>query len=62
MTPEEIIEQNLGGPKKVQIGNESVEQNALPEQIAAAEFLANQTANPRAAIQVIKLRSGGALC
>lgn len=59
MTPQEIIEQSAAAPKKVQVGSQSVEAQTLADQIAAAEFLANQQATRKGAIQLIKLRPGG---
>lgn len=59
-TPEkEHIQQNLAAPKKVQVGNTVVEAQTLADQIAAAEFLANQRAKPHKAITLVKLRPGG---
>jgi hypothetical protein len=61
MTPEEIINQNLSAPKKVQVGNQSVESQSLADQIAAAEFLANQATPPHKAIHIARIRPGGAV-
>lgn len=61
MTPKEIVEHNLAAPKKVQVGNQSVELPTLAEQIAAAEFLANATVTPaHSALLFTKIRPGGA--
>lgn len=63
-TPEEIIEANLAdGIKKVQIGNQAVEQHSIADQIAAAEFLANQQAasRTRQPIRVGRFTPGGAV-
>ncbi len=41
---ESAIAANAIGPKRVQIGNESVEQQPVADQIAAANFVAGQGA------------------
>lgn len=43
-TPEEAIEQNILGPKRVQIGNQSVEQHDIASQIAGDNHLAAKEA------------------
>ena len=43
-TAAEAIEQNVLGPKRVQVGNQSVEQHSIDDQIKAANFLSGQTA------------------
>jgi hypothetical protein len=43
-TPAEAIEQNALGPKSVSVGNQSVTQNSIPEQIAADRYLASREA------------------
>ena len=44
---DEAIEQNALGPKKVQIGNQSVEQHAIGDQIKAKQHEATQAAVAR---------------
>lgn len=41
----EAIEQNALGPKRVQVGNESVEQHSIKDQIAADQHKANKAAS-----------------
>lgn len=43
-TPEEAIEQNTLGPKRVKVGNQEVEQHSIKDQIAARDALAQSTA------------------
>lgn len=43
-TIEEAIEQNMLGPKRVQIASQSVEMPSVDEQIKAAQYLAAQNA------------------
>lgn len=59
----DAIEQNALGPKRVQVGNQSVEQQSLADQIAAAEFLQNQQARSGTAVPIrfAKIRPGGAV-
>ncbi len=55
------IAENLTAPKMVRIGGETVEQHPLPEQVAAAQFLANKEAglNPFACIKRTRFIPGG---
>lgn len=46
-TTSDQIEQNALKPKKVQVGNQSVEQHSIPDQIAADEHNANKKAVKR---------------
>ena len=46
-TIEDAIEQNALGPKRVQVANQSVEQQAIADQIKADEYLASKTAAKR---------------
>ncbi len=41
---EEAIEQNALGPKRVQVGNQSVEQQSIDDQIKADQYLAAKQA------------------
>ena len=61
-TPEETIAENLVNSKKVTIGGHSAEQHTLAEQIAAAEYLANQAtkANRSLPIRIGYIRKPGA--
>lgn len=46
-TPDTIsdaIDENARGPKKVQVGNQSVEAHPLPEQIEADRYVKGQSA------------------
>jgi len=43
-TIEDAIEQNALGPKRVQVANHSVEQQAIADQIKADEYLASKIA------------------
>lgn len=43
-TPDEAIEQNALGPKKVRVGNQEVEQHSIQDQIAARDALSQTTA------------------
>ena len=43
-TIEDAIEQNALGPKRVQVANQSVEQQAIGDQIKAHEYLASKAA------------------
>lgn len=43
-TVEEAIEQNALGPKRVQVGNQSVEQQSIDDQIKADQYLAAKQA------------------
>ena len=43
-TVEEAIEQNALGPKRVQVGNQSVEQQSVDDQIKADQYLAAKQA------------------
>ena len=46
-TVDEAIEQNALGPKRVQVGNQSVEQHSIADQILARDAEANETAKSR---------------
>ncbi len=61
-TVEDAIEQNALGPKRVQVGNSSVEQQSVDDQIKAANFLAGQTAaaKPHFGLRFTKLIPPGA--
>jgi hypothetical protein len=41
---EDAIEQNAKGPKRVQVANQSVEQQPIADQIKADEYLASKAA------------------
>ena len=43
-TIKDAIEQNALGPKRVQVANQSVEQQAIADQIKADEYLAGMAA------------------
>lgn len=60
-TVEEAITQNAMGPRRVQVADESVDQQSISEQIKAAQFLANQTAAQRApwGIRFARIRPPG---
>ncbi len=56
-TAAEAIEQNVLGPKRVQVGNQSVEQHSIDDQVKAADFLAarNAAAKPHFGLRFTKL-------
>jgi hypothetical protein len=58
---EEAIQQNAMGPRRVQVADESVDQQSISEQIKAAQFLANQTAGQKApwGIRFARIRPPG---
>ena len=65
-TPDDIadsIAENATSPKRVQVGNQSVEQHALPEQLAALEHLEGRAALSRSTLPIrfAKIRPGGAV-
>lgn len=43
-TVSNAIDQNARGPKRVQVGSESVEQHPIADQIAADQYAKSQTA------------------
>ena len=47
-TIEDAIEQNAKGPKRVQVANQSVEPQAIADQIKADEYLAAKSAAKKA--------------
>lgn len=53
----EAIASNAAGPKKVQVGNQSVEQHPIADQIKAADFLAARgaAARPHFGLRLTKL-------
>ncbi len=61
-TPEDIIETNLQGPKRVVVDGNIVEQYDLDNQIKAAEYLDQknaQNSGSRLGILRYKIRPGG---
>lgn len=63
-TPDNIpdaIEQNALGPKRVQVGNQSVDQHTIADQIAADNHAKAQTAKSLAhcGLRLRKLKPGG---
>lgn len=65
-TPENIndaIETNAKGPKRVQVGNQSVEQHSIEEQIAADKHVAGRNAANRKhfGLRFTKLKPPGAV-
>ena len=61
-TIEDAIEQNAKGPKRVQVANQSVEQQAIADQIKADEYLAGKTAanKPQMGLRFSKIVPPGA--
>jgi len=61
-TVEEAIEQNALGPKRVQVGNQSVEQQSIDDQIKADQYLAAKKAasKPHLGLRFIKIIPPGA--
>lgn len=59
---EEAIEQTALGPKRVQVGNQSVDTHAIKDLIDADDFSKAQTAKTRKhlGLRFRKLRPGGA--
>jgi hypothetical protein len=58
-TPDNIadaIDANARGPKRVQVGNQSVEQHPIADQIAADEYAKSQTAATREGFGIRKQR------
>jgi len=63
-TPEEVIEENLAGPKKVIVDGNAVEQYDLDNQLKAAEYLdkkAELASGSKLGIRRFKVRPGGSL-
>jgi len=62
--PEDIIEENLQGPKKVIVDGQVVENYDIDEQVKAAKYLDQKKAasnGSRLGIQRFKIRPGGSL-
>lgn len=61
--PEDVVEENLSGPKRVVVDGNIVEQYDLDNQIKAAEFLEKQKSKAAGGlgIQRFKIRPGGSL-
>ena len=61
-TIEDAIEQNALGPKRVQIANQSVEQQVIADQIKADEYLAAKSAakKPQMGLRFSKIVPPGA--
>ena len=59
---EEAIEQTAKGPKRVQVANQSVEQQSIDEQIKADEYLAAKqaAAKPHFGVRFTKIIPPGA--
>ena len=61
-TSTEAVEQAALGPKRVQVGNQSVEQHPIPDLIKAAEFTAatDAAAKPQFGIRYSRFTLPGA--
>ena len=59
---EEAIEQNAPGPKRIQVANQSVEQQSIDEQIKADQYLAAKqaAAKPQFGLRFTKIVPPGA--